>query len=53
MSTTAIPAASAVEQMAVRRAPLMEFAPRSPAAAAFAQLWQEASELLGLAAGAP
>ena len=35
MSTVAIPSASAVEQMAVRRAPLMAFAPRSPAALAF------------------
>ena len=41
MSTVVIPAASAVEQMAVRRAPLMVFAPRSPAAVAFGQLWDE------------
>ena len=41
MSTVAIPSASAVEQMAVRRAPLMVFAPRSPAALAFQQLWDE------------
>ena len=43
MSSTAIPAASAVEQMAVRRSPLVEFAPRSPAALAFVQLWRETS----------
>ncbi len=46
MSATAIPAASAVEQMAVRRTPLAEFAPRSPAAVAFADLWREASAKL-------
>jgi chromosome partitioning protein len=45
MSTVAIPAASAVEQMAVRRAPLPEFAPRSPAAVAFQQLWDETERL--------
>ncbi len=41
MSTVAIPSASAVEQMAVRRAPLPAYAPRSPAAIAFEQLWRE------------
>jgi chromosome partitioning protein len=45
MSSVAIPSASAVEQMAVRRAPLMEFAPRSPAAVAFQQLWDEIERL--------
>ena len=45
MSTVAIPSASAVEQMAVRRAPLAEFAPRSPAALAFQQLWEEMERL--------
>jgi chromosome partitioning protein len=45
MNTVAIPAASAVEQMAVRRAPLPEFAPRSPAAVAFQQLWDETERL--------
>lgn len=35
----AIPMASAVEQMAVRRAPLASFAARSPAARAVADLW--------------
>lgn len=48
VSTIAIPSASAVEQMAVRRAPLVEFAPRSPAAVAFGQLWGEVSGLLRL-----
>jgi chromosome partitioning protein len=45
MSTVAIPSASAVEQMAVRRAPLVVFAPRSPAAVAFQQLWDEMERL--------
>ncbi|WP_156679920.1 ParA family protein [Sphingomonas profundi] len=35
----AIPMASAVEQMADRRAPLGAYAPRSPAAASVAKLW--------------
>lgn len=35
----AVPMASAVEAMAARRAPLGAFAPRSPAALAFASLW--------------
>ena len=34
-----IPMASAVEQMAVRRAPVGAFAPRSPAGEAFQALW--------------
>jgi len=45
MSTVAIPSASVVEQMAVRRGPLFAFAPRSPAAAAFRQLWDEVERL--------
>lgn len=36
----AIPMASTVEQMGIRRAPIGAFAPRSPAAAAFAVLWR-------------
>lgn len=36
----AIPMASVVEQMGLRRAPLGAFAPRSPAAEAFAGLWR-------------
>jgi chromosome partitioning protein len=35
-----IPMASIVESMAVRRGPIGAFAPRSPAAQAFASLWQ-------------
>jgi cellulose biosynthesis protein BcsQ len=34
-----VPLASAIEQCAVRRQPVGAFAPRSPAARAFAQLW--------------
>ncbi len=34
-----IPLASVVEQMAVKRAPLADFAPRSPAAKGFAEVW--------------
>lgn len=35
-----VPMASAIEQMAVKRAPIGRFAPRSQAADAFARLWQ-------------
>lgn len=35
----AVPLASAIEQCAVERKPVGDFAPRSPAARAFAQLW--------------
>lgn len=42
----AIPMASVVEQMAARRAPLGQFAPRSPAAGAFADLWQKVERRL-------
>ena len=35
-----IPMASVIETMTVRRAPLAAFAPRSPGAQAFAELWQ-------------
>ncbi|HEX4693108.1 ParA family protein [Sphingomonas sp.] len=44
----AIPMASAVEQMSVRRAPLGEFAARSPAADAFAGLWQTVEQWLAV-----
>lgn len=45
ISTVAIPSASAVEQMAVCRAPLMVFAPRSPAALAFQELSAELDQI--------
>jgi chromosome partitioning protein len=41
VAAAAIPALSAVEQMAVRRAPLPAYAPRSRATAAYEQLWAE------------
>jgi cellulose biosynthesis protein BcsQ len=43
---TAIPNASIIEQMGVERAPLAVYAPTSPAAAAFANLWAEIAERL-------
>ena len=42
IATTAIPALSVVEQMAVHRAPLATFAPRSPACERYEQLWAQA-----------
>lgn len=42
---TTIPYASDVERMAERRAPIYEYAPKSPAAGAFEQLWAEVKEL--------
>jgi chromosome partitioning protein len=41
VAATAIPALSMIEQMAVRRAPVAAFAPRSAAARAYTQLWAE------------
>jgi cellulose biosynthesis protein BcsQ len=41
VAKTVIPAASAVEQMGVRRAPLVQWAPRSAAGRADADLWHE------------
>ena len=38
-----IPNASAVEQMGVHQAPLVQFAPRTAAAVAYRQLWEEIS----------
>jgi chromosome partitioning protein len=52
VSSVAIPAASAVEQMSVRRMPLVVFAPASPAAAAFGELWDEVARVLKLRAPA-
>jgi cellulose biosynthesis protein BcsQ len=46
VSSIAVPAASNVEQMAVRRAPVTAFAPRSPAAVAYRKLWAEVVDLL-------
>ncbi|MEU6641960.1 AAA family ATPase [Saccharomonospora sp. NPDC046836] len=47
ISPTAIPALSLIEQMAVQRAPLPSYAPRSPAALAYHSLWTELTDLLG------
>jgi chromosome partitioning protein len=44
---TAIPMAADVERMGSRRLPLAEFAPRSPAARAYAALWDEIQGRLG------
>ncbi len=41
VAATAIPALSMIEQMAVQRAPVAAFAPRSAAARAYSQLWAE------------
>lgn len=52
VSSIAIPSASAVEQMSVRRLPLVAFAPSSPAADAFGELWREVARLLKVSAAA-
>jgi chromosome partitioning protein len=41
IAATAIPALALIEQMAVRRAPVTAFAPRSAAARSYARLWDE------------
>ena len=46
VADTAIPALSIIEQMAVQRAPVAAFAPRSAAARAYAQLWAEVRDQL-------
>jgi len=48
MSAIAITSASAVEQMAVRRRPVVAVAPRSPAALAFQELWREVATSLAM-----
>lgn len=45
LASTVIPVASAVEQMAVRRSPLVEWAPGSAIARAYRDLWKEAVKL--------
>lgn len=47
VAATAIPALSVVEQMAVHRAPLPAFAPGSPAARGYEQLWAELRQRMG------
>jgi cellulose biosynthesis protein BcsQ len=46
VATAAIPALSVVERMAVHRAPLPTFAPRSQATRCYEQLWSELSQRL-------
>jgi cellulose biosynthesis protein BcsQ len=46
VASAAIPSASAVEQMGLQRAPVVQTAPRSPAAVAYAQLWREVAAQL-------
>jgi cellulose biosynthesis protein BcsQ len=41
LARTVIPAAAAVEQMGLRRAPVVQWAPRSTAGRAYAALWRE------------
>jgi chromosome partitioning protein len=43
-----IPALSVIERMSVERAPVTAFSPRSQAARAYTELWQEAKERAGL-----
>jgi chromosome partitioning protein len=49
IATAMIPAMTVVEQMALRRAPVPSFAPRSAAAAHYRQLWDELRGRAGLA----
>jgi cellulose biosynthesis protein BcsQ len=44
IAATAIPALSVIEQMTVRRAPVVAFAPRSDATHRYQQLWEEVVE---------
>lgn len=44
--TTSVPAAAVVERMGVERAPVGMFAPRTAAATAYRELWQELSTIL-------
>jgi cellulose biosynthesis protein BcsQ len=44
MARTSIPAAAVVEQMGTHRAPVVQWAPRSSAARAYAALWREVAD---------
>lgn len=48
VAATCIPAASDVERMGVERSPLVEFAPKCPAARAYGALWEETLVRIGL-----
>jgi cellulose biosynthesis protein BcsQ len=45
-----VPASAVVERMGQRRAPVGLFAPNSPAASAYADIWREVAERLALPA---
>ena len=49
----AIPSASIVELMGLRRAPVVVTAPRHAASVAYGELWEQAAEALGLSAVSP
>jgi cellulose biosynthesis protein BcsQ len=51
LATTVIPALSQVEQMAVHRAPLPVFAPRSRVTKRYEELWAEVSSRVGSGRG--
>jgi chromosome partitioning protein len=53
VAPVAIPALSAIERMAVQRAPVTATAPRSVAARSYQELWREAKERLGMPGQAP
>ncbi|HEY3952318.1 MAG TPA: ParA family protein [Streptosporangiaceae bacterium] len=53
IATAIIPAMTLVEQMAVRRAPVPAFAPRSAAAQHYRELWSELRTQSGLGPGQP
>lgn len=46
--SASIPSATSVERMGLERAPVTQFAPRSPGAKAYAELWREMRARLGL-----
>jgi cellulose biosynthesis protein BcsQ len=48
LATTVIPALSVVEQMAVHRAPLPVFAPRSRVTRSYESLWEEVRARAGI-----
>jgi cellulose biosynthesis protein BcsQ len=53
VATAAIPALSAIEQMAVRRAPVTAFAPRGIAARRYQDLWAELRKRAAVDGGSP
>ena len=44
LAKTVIPSAAVVEQMGLRRAPVVQWAPRSTAGRAYAALWREVAD---------